>query len=67
MPKMRWLDEECNICGQKLNSWDARLSKALTYQNKVCEKCIANEYDMDVDKLRSYFEDVFGMKPCTGL
>lgn len=67
MPKMRWLDEECNVCGQQLNSWDARLSKALMYQNKVCEKCISNEYDMDVDKLRSYFEDVFGMKPCAGL
>ena len=67
MPKMRWIDEECNICNQKLNSWDARLSKALMYQNKVCEKCIANEYDMDVDKLRSYFEEVFGMKPCAGL
>ena len=62
MGKMRWLDEKCNICGQQLNSWDAKLSKALMYQNKVCEKCIANEYDMDVDKLRSYFEDVFGMK-----
>ena len=67
MSKMRWLDEECNICSQKLNSWDARLSKTLMYQNKVCEKCIANEYDMDVDKLRAYFEDVFGMKPCAGL
>ena len=67
MPKMRWLDEECHICSSPLNSWDAKLSKALMYQNKVCEKCIANEYDMDVDKLRSYFEDVFGMKPCAGL
>lgn len=67
MAKVRWLDENCNICGQQLNSWDARLSKALTYQNPVCEKCIAKEYDMDVDALRSYFEDVFGMRPCIGV
>ena len=67
MAKVKMLDEDCNICGQQLNTWDARLSKTLMYQNNVCEKCIAEEYDMDVDKLRSYFEDVFGMKPCTGL
>ena len=67
MPKLRWLDEECNSCGQQLNSWDARLSKTLAYQFPVCEKCIANEYDMDVAAIRSYFENVFGLVPCTGL
>ena len=67
MAKMRWLDEKCNICDKQLNTWDAKISKALMYQSPVCEKCIANEYDMDVDSLRSYFEDVFGMRPCAGL
>lgn len=67
MPILRWLDEECNICNNQLNSWDARLSKALTYESPVCEACIAQEYDMDVDAVRSYFEDVFGLRPCTGL
>lgn len=67
MPTLRWLDEECNICSRRLNSWDARLSKALTYESPVCESCIANEYDMDVAAVRSYFEKVFGLRPCTGL
>lgn len=67
MSKVKWLDEECNVCGSRLNSWDAKISKALMYQNKVCEKCIANEYDMDVDSLRSYFEEVFDMRPCAGI
>lgn len=67
MPKLKWLDAECNICGKRLNSWDARLSKTLTYESPVCEKCIAAEYDMDVAVLRSYFENVFGLVPCTGL
>lgn len=67
MPKIRLINEECNICGSKLNTWDERLSKALTYQNTVCEKCIANEYDMNVETLRAYFEEVFGMRPCAGL
>lgn len=67
MSKIQWLDEECHVCDMKLNSWDAKLSKALMYQNRVCEKCIAKEYDMDVETLRSYFEEVFGMKPCAGL
>lgn len=67
MANVKWLDEECNVCNSRLNSWDSRLSKALMYQNMVCEKCIANEYDMDVDALRSYFEEVFDMRPCAGI
>lgn len=65
--KVRWLDVKCNQCGNQLNSWDARLSKTLTYKFPVCEKCIAKEYDRDVEWLRSYFERVFGMRPCLGI
>ena len=65
--KIKWLDENCNICDEQLNSWDARLSKTLAYKNKVCEKCIANEYDMDVEALRTRMEDYYGMRPCQGL
>ena len=65
--KLRWLDEDCNICGQRLNSWDERLAKTLAYKNKVCEKCIAKEYDMDIDVLRERMEDFFGMRPCQGI
>lgn len=67
MPALQWIDEKCNICSRQLNSWDVRLSKALTYEYPVCESCIANEYDMDTDTVRSYFEEVFGLRPCTGL
>ena len=65
--KLRWLDKECNVCGARLNSWDAKISKALMYKHEVCEKCIAKEYDMNVDSLRSYFEEVFDMPPCAGI
>lgn len=61
------IDENCNSCGEQLNTWDARLSKALAYKYPVCEKCIAKEYDRDVEWLRSYFERVFGMRPCMGI
>jgi len=67
MSKVKLLDEQCNICDSQLNSWDARLSKTLAYKHAVCEKCIAKEYDMDVDKLRSRMEDFFGIRPCQGL
>lgn len=67
MAVLRWLNEECNSCGRQLNSWDSRLSKTLLYEFPVCEHCIAKEYDMDIAILRSYFENVFGLIPCTGL
>lgn len=65
--KVKWIDEDCNCCGAQLNSWDSRLSKTLAYKNKVCEKCIAKEYDMDVDALRTKMEDFFGIRPCQGI
>jgi len=65
--KVRQLDEYCNICGDQLNTWDARLSKTLAYKNPVCEKCIAKEYDMEVDALREWMEDIFEMRPCLGI
>jgi hypothetical protein len=37
------------------------------YKHEVCEKCVAKEYDMNVDSLRSYFEEVFDMRPCAGI
>lgn len=67
MTKIKWLDINCNICKKQLNSWDVRLSKTLAYKNPVCEKCIAQEYDMDIEALRSRMEDFFGMRPCQGL
>lgn len=65
--RIKWLDKECNACGCRLNSWDVKISKALMYKYEVCEKCIAQEYDMDVASLRAYFEEVFDMRPCAGI
>lgn len=67
MNKIKWLDKNCHSCGQQLNSWDMRLSKTLAYRFPVCEKCIAKEYDKEVDWLRDYFETAFGMRPCVGI
>lgn len=65
--KAKWTDSICNICGNQLNSWDMRLSKALAYRYPVCESCIAAEYGMDREALRSRMEDFFGMRPCQGI
>lgn len=67
MDKIRWLDKYCNACSAQLNSWDARLSRTLAYKFPVCEKCIAKEYDMDVEALREKMEDFYGMRPCQGV
>ena len=65
--KFRILDEYCHKCGQQVNSWDARCSKALAYKNKHCEKCIADEYDMNKEELRAKLEDFFCIRPCVGI
>ena len=67
MEKRRWLDQDCNKCGNQLNSWDARLSKALVYKYACCESCIAGEYDLSAEELRDRMEDYFGMRPCQGI
>lgn len=64
---IRWLDKTCNCCNERVNSWDERISKALTYRYVNCEKCIAKEYDMDVEALRSLMESHFDIRPCLGL
>lgn len=65
--RVKMLDINCNKCSCQLNSWDERLSKVLAYKTPVCEKCIAEEYDMDVESLRERMENYFGMIPCLGL
>lgn len=65
--KARMTDKYCNICGEQLNTWDIRLSKTLAYKIPVCEKCIAKEYDMEVNSLRKRMEDFFGIRPCVGI
>lgn len=66
--KLHWLaDMECNICAGEVNSWDKRCSRALGYNNIVCECCIAKEYDVTVNELRRTMEEHFGLIPCPGI
>lgn len=65
--KAKWIGQNCYLCGARLNSWDARLCKSLAYKNKICESCIAKEYDMDIHILRARMEDFFDMRPCQGI
>lgn len=65
--KLIWLDEYCEYCGEQINSWDKRIGKAMVFQFPICEQCIADEYGMTVDYLRSRMLDRFGMRPCEGL
>ena len=57
----------CHSCGHELTSWDLRCSKALAYKSPICERCIAKEYDKNIDDLRNILEHHFGMTPCMGL
>ena len=66
--KLCWLaDMECNVCAGEVNSWDKRCSRALGYNNIVCECCIAKEYDVTVNELRRTMEEHFGLIPCPGI
>lgn len=67
MTKVRWLDENCISCGSRLNSWDEKLSKTLQYHNKKCEKCIAAEYGITADTLRTTMQELYGLLPCQGV
>ena len=65
--KLQWLDEECDYCGRRLNSWDKRIANAMMIHFNSCEACIAEEYGMTVEGLRSRMQDEFGMSPCKGI
>lgn len=68
MPNLKWLDDPCPICGGRMNSWDARCSKALGYlKYQVCEACLCAEYGRTPEELRRTMENYFGMRPCRGL
>lgn len=66
--KLRWYDDIlCPACGERTNSWEKRISRALGYQSIVCERCIAEEYGLTVAELRDTMENHFGLVPCPGL
>lgn len=66
--KLRWYDIPCYICGQEeTNSWDKRCSRAVGHTQIVCEDCLAKEYGMTVEELRSTMRSYFGLIPCPGI
>ena len=66
--KLHWYpDLACPVCGGEVNSWDKRCSRALGYQQIVCECCIAKEYEIDVEELRDTMKEHFGLIPCPGI
>lgn len=67
MERVRWFNEKCPSCENRVNSWDKRLSKATGYKQIICEKCIAKEYDITVEELRDISARHFGLFPCLGI
>lgn len=66
--RVGYTGEWCEICDKRMiNTWDLKLQKALMYRSNICEHCIAKEYGMTVDALRSRMEETFGLKPCRGI
>lgn len=67
--KVIWYDDiPCPVCGAKrTNSWEKRISRALSYKAIFCEKCIAKEYGLTVTELREIMENHFGLVPCPGI
>ncbi len=66
--KLHWYpDLSCPVCGGEVNSWDKRCSRALGYQQIVCEGCIAQEYQIEVEELRDTMKEHFGLIPCPGI
>lgn len=63
---VKWLDEECETCGEQMNSWDKRLSKTFKVKN-TCEKCFCSIYDLEKMSFRKRMEDFFGIRPCQGI
>ena len=66
--KLHWYpDISCPVCGGEVNSWDKRCSRALGYKQIVCEDCIAEEYQIEVEELRDTMKEHFGLIPCPGI
>ena len=66
--KLVWYEIPCHVCGNdETNSWDKRCSRALGYKHIVCEECIAKEYGITVEDLRTTMQEHFGLVPCPGI
>ena len=64
--KVKWLEEKCHKCGERMNSWDMRLTR--TFKVKyTCEACFCKVYDLDKDSFRQTMENFFDIRPCQGI
>ena len=61
-------DIPCPVCGaERTNSWEKRITRALGYEAIICEDCVAKEYGLTVEQLRSTMMEHFGLVPCPGI
>lgn len=58
------MENTCNACGSPLTQWDRQVSKVLAYKFPLCVKCIAEEYDQNVEDLNEHMRWVQGRRPC---
>lgn len=58
------MEEKCANCPAALTKWDRQVSKVLAYKFPLCVKCIAEEYDQNVEDLNEHMEWVKGKRPC---
>ena len=66
--KLHWHpDISCPACGEEVNSWDKRCSRALGYKAIFCEACISKEYGINIEELRDTMKEHFGLIPCPGI
>lgn len=58
------MEMNCATCSQPLTAWDRQVSKIVAYKFPLCVKCIAEEYDQNVDDLNEHMMWIKGKRPC---
>lgn len=65
--RIRFINENCELCGKQLNSWDKKSYTAFKLK-PMCEDCISSKcFDISLDEFRNVMEDYFGLRPCRGI
>ena len=63
---IKWLNEKCSVCGNKMNSWDMKLTHKFKAKN-TCEKCFCDIYGLSERAFRARMESYFALRPCQGI
>lgn len=58
------METNCAKCNAPLTAWDRTISKALVFKLPRCTKCMAEEYDMNVEDFNAQMEWFRGKRPC---